>query len=104
MPDRTVYSDVGSEASAYRGNSFSRTPTLEGSFEPTSFRWSSTTQWEAADPNSQLMQDFERYVAIHPLMVPTEEEVAKSQDERRQQLQALGYIEAGEEEEKPEPR
>jgi arylsulfatase A-like enzyme len=60
VPDRTVYSDVGSEASAYRGNSFSRAPTLQGSFEPLSFRWSSTRQWEPADPNSQLMEDFER--------------------------------------------
>jgi hypothetical protein len=37
-------------------------------------------------------------------MVPTEEELARfAQEERLQQLQALGYIEAGEEEENPEP-
>ena len=72
---------------------------------PHHFRWTSTRKWLPADPaDASATSDFEKYLSIEPDLAHVAEQDPAAREERMRQLRALGYLEAGEEEEAPEAR
>lgn len=101
FPDRVVYADVGFEASAYQGDEFTR-KILEGERLGTeSYRWTSTKSWEKADSNATRLGSLDSYLDTEVDLARVNRLTPDRQEERLEQLRALGYVEAGETEEIP---
>ncbi len=105
LPPRTIYADLGFEVSAYRGLSFLRAELSDSSPPPTHFQWISNDRWSPTGPDEPtLLSDLNDYVSRKPDMARVDRRSRASQQERMRQLRALGYLEAGEEEEMPDVR
>lgn len=101
FPDRIVYADIGYEASAYQGDEFTRAISKEGPGESQSYRWSSTKEWDSTEADLERQINLVEYLTTEIDMVRVDRLDPAKQLERLEQLRALGYVEAGEEEEMP---
>ncbi len=102
LPTRTVFSDIGTEVSAYRGDHFVRANLHQRESEPRRFSWTSTRNWSVSPLSEKpLSRDFELYLEIETDFATVDEQSRVEHELRMRQLQALGYLEAGEEEVKP---
>lgn len=99
--DRIVFADVGFETTAYKGSHFMRRITEGESTGSRSFRWSSTRHWASADSVDAIGGAVDRYLETETNLVRAETLDPARQAQRLEQLRALGYVESGEEEERP---
>lgn len=98
LPIRSVFSDIGTEVSAYRGDHFIRVSLRQSNSESMYFSWTSTRNWFiSARSEKQLSSDFEDYLEIQTDFVTVDKQSRLEHELRMRQLQALGYLEVGKE-------
>ncbi len=103
LPDRTIFCDIGSEVSAYRGEHFLRVRGTDFAWQPAPdpagppalswsfFRWDGGTGWERAKLDRALQEPVTRYVErAVPMQTAPPLDITDYQA-----LEALGYLRDG---------
>jgi tetratricopeptide (TPR) repeat protein len=83
-----IYTDVGKEVSAYRGEHFERMRIDEFREESEVFRWTREHGWEPAEAEADLHKSLARYVRRTPPLSP----VAAPDAAEQERLRSLGYL------------